>query len=169
MSANWAHTLAEIPGYRDHQVPGVWEHTQENTCSGFLLLQSTEKLFHPSELRLFQQTTNNILKCSKRRRAWSTLRFKINEQSAYLSEVILKESMRKYTCLIIKGWKMTPMSMKHKDYDTQLRFKKWFFTKSCLFICYSSNSPSLKLTISSKPLQNAGLQVQVFCALSFAD
>lgn len=97
------------------------------------------------------------------------LRFKINEQSAYLSEVILKESMRKYSCFIIKGWKMTRMSIKHKDYDTQLGFKKWFFTKSSLFICYSSNSPSLKLTISSKPLQNAVLQVHIFCALSFAD
>lgn len=52
------------------------------------------------------------------------LRFKINEQSAYLSEAILKESMRKYSCLIIKGWKITLMSMKHKDYDTQLGFKK---------------------------------------------
>lgn len=45
-------------------------------------------------------------------------------------------------------------------------FKKLFFTKSCLFICYSSNSPSLKLTVSSKSLQNAGLQIQAFCALS---
>lgn len=31
------------------------------------------------------------------------LRLKTNEQAAYLSEAILKESMRKYSCLIIKG------------------------------------------------------------------
>lgn len=90
-------------------------------CPDFLLSQPTETLFDPSELRLLQQTANNILKCSKRRRAWSMLRFKTNEQCAYLSEAILKESMRKYSCLIIKGWRMTLMSMKHKDYDTQSR------------------------------------------------
>lgn len=83
-----------------------------------------------------------------------------------VTEAILMESMRKYSCLIIKEWKMTVMSMKHKDYDTQVGFKKLFFTKSCLFICSSSNSSSLKLTLSSKPLQNAGVQIQAFCALS---